>query len=195
MTEETNHAKEQAHAQYESICAMVAALDVDYDRLEELREDRENRASELNDAETALNEDTDEVSVQAALENECDTARGALAEWDEENGEEFRALSEAANDCENHEAALDRIQEHPLSVEVRSGWYSPGDEAPPPEEFNILLCTGGPAVRIKGELDEHGQPTRAWLEHQDWGTSWQTWYFDADQSTLLAYCSQFFFGE
>ena len=94
----------------------------------------------------------------------------------------------------DEDAARQAIDEDPLSVQVRSDWYSPGDEdGGDPSEFEILLCTGGPAVRIRGELD-NGQPDRAWLEYQDWGTGW-TRYFDAEQSTLLAYAQNFYFGE
>ena len=134
----------------------------------------------------------------AALSCDYDRLEGLQDENDnqalaEDESLELLALQEAAGDCTNQEQALERIHEDPLSVEVRSGWYTPGDEHPP-EEFSILLCTGGPAVRIRGELGEHNEPRRAWLEYQDWGTPW-TQYYDTEQDTLLAYCSQFFYGE
>lgn len=95
----------------------------------------------------------------------------------------------------DEEAARERIQEDALSVQVRSDWYSPGDEdGAKPAEFEILLTTGGPALRIIGDLDEHGQPTRARMEHQDWGTPWQE-LFEADRDVLLTYAQQFYFGE
>lgn len=71
----------------------------------------------------------------------------------------------------DQEQIQDRILETPLSVEVRSGWYTPGN-TPEPEEYQILLCTGGPAVRIVGALDSYGTPADARLEYQDWGTEW-----------------------
>lgn len=99
-------------------------------------------------------------------------------------------------DQDARDAARTAIEEDPLSVQVRSGWYSPGarreDQAP--EEFEILLATGGPAVRIMGELNASGEPSRAWLETQDWGTAW-TQYFQAEQSVLIDYCRVFSFGE
>ena len=98
-----------------------------------------------------------------------------------------------ADDSDAIEAAEQAIHEDALSVEIRCGWITPG-ETPDPEEFNILLCTGGPAVRIMGELDEYCQPKRAWLECQDWGTPW-TQVFNVSQDTLLAYASCFYFGE
>lgn len=58
---------------------------------------------------------------------------------------------------EDREDALERIYEHPLSVQVRSVWCAPGSKMDP-AEFEILLCTGGPAVRVIGELDHHNEP-------------------------------------
>src|SRR3990167_2842372 len=70
--------------------------------------------------------------------------------------------------------ARQRIEEDALSVEVRSGWYSPGarDADTKPAEYNILLCTGGPACRIIGRLSEYGEPETAELQVQDWFTPW-----------------------
>lgn len=93
----------------------------------------------------------------------------------------------------DEDEASQRIQEDALSVEVRSGWTSLGEELKA-EEFMILLTTGGPALRIVGELNEHNEPERAWLEYQDWGTPW-TRYFETEQDTLLTYSRQFCFGE
>lgn len=177
MTEE-NHAKEQARLQYESICEMVAALECDYERLQELKEER-------NDFSLDRMEDVD-----------CNRAC-AEHEWGLENPDDAAELEELisdAGDCESREEAEERIQEDALEVQVRSGWHATGDDAPEPEEFYILLCTGGPAVRIRGELDPRGEPTRAWIEYQDWFEPWKQ-YFDTDQATLLAYCQHFYFGE
>lgn len=92
----------------------------------------------------------------------------------------------------------DRIQttfsEDPLSVQVRSGWQSPGEELEA-EDFEILLCTGGPAVRIVGELNRNQEPDRARIEYQDWGTPWIE-YFGAsseERAAILTYAQQFFY--
>ncbi len=172
-----NHAEEQAAAQYSSIVQMLAAVECDYDRLEELLDEKAERVSAILDAETP-----EEVEKQNQRMNE----------WKEENAEELAELEEAAGDCENEDAARDRIQEDPLSVEVRSDWTTPGEPLEP-SEFMILLCTGGPAVRIVGELNR-GEPCRAWLEYQDWGTPW-TQYFGASSDTLCQYAAHFYFGE
>lgn len=161
MTEEPDYAKEQAQAQYESICEMVAALDVDYDRLEELRTERDGLTEE------------------------------ELRDWPDSG--ELSEMEDAAGDCKSQDDAQERIQEDPLSVQVRSDWVNPGEDMEACE-FEILLCTGGPAVRIRGELDDFKEPISARIEHQDWGTQW-TPYHGAEQATLLAYCQQFYFGE
>ena len=149
-----------------ALVEMVAALTCDYDRLEELRDDRD------------AHDDGPEV-------------------WAKENpddAEELAELETAAGECTSEEDARERIMEDPLSVEVRSDWHAPGAEDNGPAEFCILLGTGGPATRIRGELDQYAQPRRAWLEVQDWGKPW-TQYHDIEQSTLLAYCECFYFGE
>ena len=99
---------------------------------------------------------------------------------------------DAAADSDDEEAARQRIADHPLHVLVRSDWTQPGD---PMEaaEFQILLCTGGPAVRIVGEL-EHGTPCSARLEHQAWDTDWLP-YFGALPAVLCDYAANFYFGD
>lgn len=155
---------------YESIAEMVAALECDYDRLEELRADRDT-----------AQEDSESALIAFLAENE----------------EELKELEEAAGECTSREDADQRIQEDPLSVEMRGDWYGYGTEpadAAKPVEFTILLGTGGPATRIMGELDDHGQPTRAWIQAQDWFQPW-TDYIGGDSETLLTYCRCFYFGE
>ncbi len=97
----------------------------------------------------------------------------------------------------DEETARERIQEDPLSVEVRSDWHEPGSKDDKPTAYNILLCTGGPAVRIIGTLDEYGQPETAQIEYQDWFTPWVSY---ADTSSeedegLLTYARQFYYRE
>ncbi len=176
MTTE-NHAEQQAAAQYEGIVRMLAAVDCDYDRLQELRDEREELAEVVKDAED---------------DEEREAAELALHRWEVDNADELAELEDAAGDCTDEDDARQRISEDPLSVEVRSDWASPGEELTA-GEFCILLCTGGPAVRIVGELNR-GEPCRAWLEYQDWGTPWTQW-FGAKSDTLCQYAAHFFFGE
>jgi hypothetical protein len=168
---------------YESIAEMVAALVCDYERLDDLRQERADLVA-------TAEEDTHSDDPQHTGE-QWDKVIG---EWDAESGEELAELIAAAGECESREDAEQRIQEDPLSIEVRSGWtlLSEPLEA---EEFNILLSTGGPAVRIRGELSGNGNgPSRAWLEVQDWFTPW-TQYFGASQDVLLTYARCFYFGD
>lgn len=111
---------------------------------------------------------------------------------DDSDAEELAELEAAAGEYESADDAEQAITDDPLSVEVRSGWHAPGDGDSEDGEFRILLCTGGPAVQIRGELSD-GEPCRAWLEYQDWGTPW-TQYFDADQDVLLSYARRFCFA-
>jgi len=166
---ETNRAKEQAGLQMSSIRDMLAAVNCDYGRLEELRE----------------------ALVDAA-------ADGGTAQWAIDNPDDEAELADlmaAAGDCEGEESERERIQEHPLCIQVRSGWYTPGDSDVKPGEFEILLCTGGPAVRIMGDLDDHGQPTRAYMQYQDWNTPWTDYYESGAGADLLEYATHFFYGE
>jgi len=101
-------------------------------------------------------------------------------------------------DSGTEENAAERaIQEHPLSVEVRVDWHTPWTEDQKPTEFKILLCWGGPACQIVGDLDEYGQPENPVVEYQDWGTPWTAYRETTDEQdeALLAYCQQFYFGE
>ena len=171
--------KDNAAAWAASLAQMVAALECDYDRLQELTDERQYLVDAIED------------------EDDKELARGHLIAWDADHGEELRELTESTridgDRMKDADEARKRIQESQLSVQVRSGWASVGD-ALNAEEFEILLTTGGPALRIRGELDEHREPSRAWLEYQDWGTGW-TEYFGVGQSTLLTYCGVFYFGE
>ncbi|MFC2108520.1 hypothetical protein ACFLS5_03570 [Candidatus Bipolaricaulota bacterium] len=89
----------------------------------------------------------------------------------------------------------ERAREWPLSILVRSDWVSPGSEMVA-AEYELLLCTGGPAVRIRGDLSEYQQPINAHLEHQDWFTPWDRASLSSGESdALLRFASLFWFGE
>lgn len=114
--------------------------------------------------------------------------------YSHEKGKE--ATDEERESYHDRDATLEAMQEDPLSVQVRSGWASSPAEFEA-EEFEILLCTGGPACRIIGDLGRYNQPDRARLQYQDWGTPW-TEYLDMtseERDALLTYCQQFYFGE
>lgn len=99
------------------------------------------------------------------------------------------------DDFEAIDEANERIQEDPLSIEIREDWHTVGERSPI-AEYKILLCTGGPAVRIVGELSEYLEPQTAWLESQDWGIPWTRLHniTEAEQAALLTYAQLFYFG-
>jgi hypothetical protein len=187
-----NQAAEQAEAQYSSIVQMLAAVSCDYDRLAELKGEREELAKAVKELECSHEEAKQNGFAFGTGKGDLTEAREALVQWEADNAVELAELEDAAGDCTDESKARQAIQDDPLEVRVRSNWTSPG-ETLEAGEFMILLCTGGPAVRIVGELNR-GEPCRAWLEYQDWGTPWTQW-FGASSDTLCEYASNFFFGE
>jgi hypothetical protein len=97
------------------------------------------------------------------------------------------------HDLEDAERA---INDSPLSVQVRSDWEDSKVQFDP-YEYNILLSTGGPALRIYGQLDQYNQPDNADLQYQDWFTPWESYYIEDDEKRrcLLEYARRFYFGE
>lgn len=151
---------------FEAIREMVEALQVDWERLDELR---------------------DELAEWEGPENWADA--------NPDDAELAERLEAAAGDCENEDDARQRIDEDSLSIEL-GGWWTPGSE-PEPTEYRILLGTGGPAVRIVGDLDRGNEPASAVLEVQDWFKPW-TEYRSADRDDdeiLLAYVQCFSFED
>lgn len=140
----------QARDRIDSIVTMVAALDVDYERLEELR----------NEIEYCCTASAHGLERESALKNE-------LSE-----------LESAAGECTSEDDARERILEDALSVEVRSDWESRASEFTA-SEFRIVLCTGGPHVELVGDLDR-GTPYRVRVLYRDWGTRGELFDFDRD---------------
>lgn len=122
--------------------------------------------------------------LQSAQEN----AKGWLASI-----EDMNAAYDACRGDTDLDEAVATIHDSVLSVQVRSGWYSPYARPDQPEEFELLLTTGGPALRIIGRLDEHCTPDSAELQVQDWGTPWTR--YPAPEAALLNFARHFYFGE
>ena len=99
----------------------------------------------------------------------------------------FHATDEA------YEAVRQQIQESPLSLQVRSGWSELGSTLEP-EQFCILLSTGGPALRIVGTLGCFNCPEDSRMGYQDWGTPW-TEYTAIGSGVLDAWAAQFWWGK
>ena len=128
--------------------------------------------------------------------DDCDLSDREIIEGTGYYYEEGReATEEEREDYHDEDRAREIIDEDPLSAQCRSGWANSKEEFEA-EEFEILLCTGGPACRIVGDLDR-GQPYHPQLQYQDWGTPWIE-YFDMtsdERAALLTYCQQFYFGD
>jgi len=106
-----------------------------------------------------------------------------------------QASEEDREQYHNEDEARQAIDEDPLSVQVRSAWHTPGEDSSP-TEYEILLCTGGPAARIRGEINQYNEPETAQIEYQDWFTPWER-YSDTsseEDEALLTYARQFHFG-
>lgn len=108
-------------------------------------------------------------------------------------------VAQEDQDTDTLEAVEQEIQEGPLSVLVRDGGRAPyaggasGNEDGP-EEYEILLSTGGPALRIYGKIGQYRQPKSAELQAQDWFTPWVR-VPDCNEETLRTYAACFYFGE
>jgi hypothetical protein len=103
-------------------------------------------------------------------------------------------MLESAKDFDTLDDVRDRVMGSPLSMEVRSGWTSCGRKMEA-EEYCMLLTTGGPALRIIGDLDGYGGPTSARLEMQDWGEPWSAMPLTNDEECdLMIFVQEFYFN-
>ena len=133
------------------------------------------------------------LSVLAVTDTEQDHGKSqARAQMDS-----IIEMVEAANQAKSErdrEEAEQAIYDDPLEVSIRGGWRSPGGEPYTATDYKILLCTGGPAVRIVGELNEYKEPATAKLQYQDWFTPWEYYRLSSEEEeTLLDYARRFLF--
>ena len=98
-----------------------------------------------------------------------------------------------SDDEEISDAAREEIEADPLSIEVRTGWHTPGDQDAKPDEYWILLCTDGPAVRITGDLNSFREPDGAKLQYQDWSPPWENYQLGTDAEAILLRFAQCFY--
>lgn len=176
-TDKTNWVKDIGRSAFDAIREMVKALQVDWERLKELREERDDYGPDDPD------------------DNDDDVDPLTWAERCEEEAEELAELEAAAGDCIDEDEARQRIHEDPLSIEL-GGWWTVGSE-PEPTEYRILLTTGGPAVRIVGDLGQGNEPASASLEVQDWFKPWTEYRsgVNSHDEILEAYVACFYFGD
>jgi len=130
-----------------------------------------------------------------------DGGKSQAVAWMKSISEMVSALRKArdAEDNKAEDAAREAIENSALSVEVRDGWRVPGsresmDLTDDPAEGCILLCTGGPAVRLIFDL-EGGSASEVSVEYQDWGTPWTPLRHECvDNGDLCDFVSCFYFG-
>ena len=103
-----------------------------------------------------------------------------------------------AIESQDEALVIDEVEEEirnmPLCVEVKNDWHDVNshDEYRYPTHYKLLLGTGGPAVQIVGELNEHGEPETAELQGQDWFTPWERTK-EQDEDILLQFARFFYF--
>jgi len=115
--------------------------------------------------------------------------------------------AESDGDYTREDEIREQAQDEALSVEFRSGWSSNPEEMKP-EEFKILLSTGGPACQIVGKIDYGScEPIDIEIQYQDWGTPWEPLQLNSvyaetkilnitsDYEALEWFCNCFYFGE
>jgi hypothetical protein len=121
------------------------------------------------------------------------TATVIAKSWLASIEEMLAALTKAHDDVRATEEAQTTIYESVLSVLVRDDWRSPGAPSEGgPEEYEILLSTGGPALRIWGKVNDSCGPDTAELQMQDWGIEWRR--YPAPEAVLLDFANCFYFG-
>lgn len=103
---------------------------------------------------------------------------------------EMMQRRDAAKTEKEEDDSLEEIEQFPLSVMLRGDWHEPyTDKKVDDVEYQILLCTGGPAVRIIGDLGEDG-PCTAVLECQDWFEQWTQCNSEYNEDVLIEFASR-----
>jgi hypothetical protein len=129
------------------------------------------------------------MSMQATETNHAEENAKA---WYASIIEMLQALNADTDEVDQkYEDAMQVIHESVLSVMVRDGWHQPGGDSDP-EEYEILLTTGGPALRIYGHLTSDSEPHTAEMQYQDWGTRWTR--YPSPETDLLRFAQCFYFG-
>lgn len=120
-----------------------------------------------------------------------DNAKG----WLETIRELVLKLNDDGLTDEQREEARQEIDEGPLSVQVRDGWRNAGQPSDlGPMEYEILLSTGGPALRIYGLLDDSDEPDDdPRLQWQDWGTPWTDYPLRGEERDAVASYARCFY--
>ena len=93
------------------------------------------------------------------------------------------------------EAIEEELMEQPLSLQVGTDeWFNLG-EVLEPNKFELLMSTGGPAMRVVGSLCRHGMPSNPVVQWQDWFKPWTSFQATsrAQREALDWFCNFFSF--
>lgn len=149
---------------------------------------------ELSHAEQNASGHAETIEAYAEAVAFCRKHREAPEEARELSREARAAMREYGWTGDNKEATAEAIEEaareQALSVEFRCNGWSNTAAGLEPDEYRILLSTGGPALQITGAFDIHNGPTTARMEHQDWGTPW-TEFHGVDEDALMWFAELF----
>jgi len=152
-----------------SIAALVSAMSVDFERLDELVSKKFSGKDAMSAEQWALN--SPEEAAELTSIQQMATPLGVL--------------------CESHDDVSALIQHHVKKVEVRSDWRPIDSPMTPPVEYRLQISTGGAAVRIVGTLAADGQPETSRLQVAEHHLSW--WDCEIfDQDLLLQFSRCFF---
>lgn len=141
-----------------------------------------------------MEDEKDRAKNQAKLQVEgiCGMMKALKIAQEKGGGNGYEAIYEG--DIVDEEGMEEIIQQNALSVRIRSDWQVPGYLLTP-TKFEILLCTGGPAVRIIGDLGEYNEPESPQVQYQDWFTPWMDYrdITDRQAKLILEYCRMHYF--
>lgn len=111
-------------------------------------------------------------------------------------------LREHGYPADDRATVLERIEESqreaPLCCEVRSGWTLLNGDGPDfePEEWRILLSTGGPELVLQGHFNRYREPAGAELRYRTWGTQFEPVRTTSDEQWALCwFAALFYWGE
>jgi hypothetical protein len=184
MTSKPSNAALQADLQMERVRELLAAVDVDYDLMFAMQNERFDLASDRDVAylerQRALKAGNVEGAARATREE--GEANDAIAKWDAQFADKLKAMKEAAGESTSAQYALTQIKDEALTVSSKG------------KQFCILITFGGPQVQISGELDAKKQPLRAWIEYLGWGDPLTTRENQpGDEAMLVRFCRHFRF--
>jgi hypothetical protein len=107
---------------------------------------------------------------------------------------EVARLAELLEADPDNDELQDELRALALSQEVRSDWRCfVATEECDPDEWRLVLCTGGPHVEVRGEFNNYGDPETASLWAADWGQSLAEVPIPQSSADLLLWFAQTFY--